>query len=268
MIRKEERQMKNKSDTLDVQEDQIKEVIGEIKKEFGKTAEYLENNTDIQLTIAKELKEGLGNKDFDVNVEELKALKEEITGLKAEIKRLHEVKEISLSSLIIQDIKSIGNALSKFQEKSIGSLKHLYDNMKNQLNYRLTKAQEKLVQVKIGIVKGLVNSMQGFMKRQQQKLDACLEKLDNLSKEIQKDEENRNKESKKEAREETQSESDKPKREKKKDIQQLKKEKDSNKEKKPSVLKTLKENQKKVKAMDKDTLGKMPTKKDKGMEIG
>ena len=49
--------------------------------------------------------------------------------------------------------------------------------------------------MKIGIVKGLVNSMQDFIKDQQKKLDSCLEKLDNLSKEIQKDEEKLGKDS-------------------------------------------------------------------------
>jgi len=52
--------------------------------------------------------------------------------------------------------------------------------------------------MKIGIVKGLVNSMQSFIKEQQKKLNNCLEKLDTLSKEIQKDEEKLNKGNKEE----------------------------------------------------------------------
>ena len=171
------------------QENRTKEVMSEIKEEYTKTTGFLEENTNQQLNIAKEMKDEMKNKDFDTNIEELKALKEEITGLKAEIKRLNEMENIGLSSLIVRDIKSVGNALMNLQEKAIGSIKHLYDNMKHQLSYNLTKAQEKFVQIKIGIVKGLVNSMQDFIREQQKKLDSCLEKLDNLSKEIQKDEE-------------------------------------------------------------------------------
>ena len=99
------------------------------------------------------------------------------------------MENIGLSSLIVRDIKAVGNTLVHLQEKAVGSIKHLYDNMKHQLSYNLTKTQEKFVQMKIGIVKGLVTSMQNFIKEQQKKLDTCLEKLDNLFKEIQKDEE-------------------------------------------------------------------------------
>lgn len=165
----------NDNKNIQRQEEQTKEVINEIKKEYTKTADFLEENTNTQLKIAGELKEELKNKDFDVNIEELKALKAEITGLKAEIKRLNEMDNISLSSLIVKDIKTVGNSLIKLQEKAVGSIKHLYDNMKHQLTYSLTKAQEKFVQVKIGIVKGLVSSMQNFIKDQQRKLNNCLE---------------------------------------------------------------------------------------------
>ena len=185
----------DKNEVLQSQENQTKNVMQEIKEEYTKTADFLEDNTNQQLNIAEELKGEMQNKDFDVNIEELKALKEEITGLKAEIKRLNEMENIGLSSLIVRDIKAVGNTLANLQEKAVGSIKHLYDNMKHQLSYNLTKAQEKFVQMKIGIVKGLVNSMQDFIKDQQKKLDTCLEKLDNLSKEIQKDEEKLGKDS-------------------------------------------------------------------------
>ena len=177
----------NDNKNIQRQEEQTKEVINEIKAEYTKTADFLEENTDTQLKIAGELKEELKNNDFDVNIEELKALKDEIIGLKAEIKRLNEMDNISLSSLIAKDIRAVGKSLINLQEKAVGSIKHLYDNMKHQLTYNLTKAQEKFVEMKIGIVKGLVNSMQSFIKEQQKKLNNCLEKLDTLSKEIQKD---------------------------------------------------------------------------------
>ena len=171
----------NDNKNIQRQEEQTKEVINEIKKEYTKTADFLEDNTDTQLKIAGELKEELKNNDFDVNIEELKALKDEITGLKAEIKRLNEMDNISLSSLIVKDIRAVGKSLINLQEKAVGSIKHLYDSMKHQLTYNLTKAQEKFVEMKIGIVKGLVNSMQSFIKEQQKKLNNCLEKLDTLS---------------------------------------------------------------------------------------
>ena len=174
----------NDNKNIQRQEEQTKEVINEIKKEYTKTADFLEDNTDTQLKIAGELKGELKNNDFDVNIEALKALKDEITGLKAEIKRLNEMDNISLSSLIAKDIRAVGKSLINLQEKAVGSIKHLYDSMKHQLTYNLTKAQEKFVEMKIGIVKGLVNSMQSFIKEQQKKLNNCLEKLDTLSKEI------------------------------------------------------------------------------------
>ena len=247
----------DKNEVLQSQENQTKEVMQEIKEEYTKTADFLEEHINQQLVIAKEMKEEMQNKDFDVNIKELKALKEEITGLKAEIKRLNEMENITFGSLIIRDIKSVGNTLINLQEKAVGSIKHLYDNMKHQLSYNLTKAQEKFVQMKIGIVKGLVNSMQDFIKDQQKKLDSCLEKLDNLSKEIQKDEEklekgNLNKE--------------KTLIEKR---EQSIEEKESQKEKmeqKPSVLKKLKENQQKIKQEEKNKDIKA-LKKDKGMEL-
>ena len=281
------------------QENRTKEAMSEIKEEYTKTAGFLEENTNQQLNIAKEMKDEMKNKDFDVNIEELKALKEEITGLKAEIKRLNEMENIGLSSLIVRDIKSVGNALMNLQEKAIGSIKHLYDNMKHQLSYNLTKAQEKFVQIKIGIVKGLVNSMQDFIREQQKKLDSCLEKLDNLSKEIQKDEEKliqdgqnhedntrkedisikHNEDKQQEEKETTPTENEEKKEISSKEIlkaemadkgivkkEEKEKPKERPAEKKPSVLKKLKENQQKIKKEEKVRNVKVP-KKDKGMEI-
>lgn len=281
------------------QENRTKEVMSEIKEEYTKTTGFLEENTNQQLNIAKEMKDEMKNKDFDTNIEELKALKEEITGLKAEIKRLNEMENIGLSSLIVRDIKSVGNALMNLQEKAIGSIKHLYDNMKHQLSYNLTKAQEKFVQIKIGIVKGLVNSMQDFIREQQKKLDSCLEKLDNLSKEIQKDEEKliqdgqnhedntrkedisikHNEDKQQEEKETTPTENEEKKEISSKEIlkaemadkgivkkEEKEKPKEKSAEKKPSVLKKLKENQQKIKKEEKARDVKI-TKKDKGMEL-
>ena len=250
MIKKTKEESMDKNEVLQSQENQTKNVMQEIKEEYTKTADFLEEHTGIQLNRAEELKDEMKNKDFDANIEELKALKEEITGLKAEIKRLNEMENIGLSSLIVRDIKTVGNTLINLQEKAVGSIKHLYDNMKHQLSYNLTKAQEKFVQMKIGIVKGLVNSMQDFIKDQQKKLDSCLEKLDNLSKEIQKDEEKLGKDSL--------NKEEKPIEKKEGQKEQT--------EKKPSVLKKLKENQQKIKKEEKVRDVKAP-KKDKGMEI-
>ena len=281
------------------QENRTKEAMSEIKEEYTKTAGFLEENTNQQLNIAKEMKDEMKNKDFDVNIEELKALKEEITGLKAEIKRLNEMENIGLSSLIVRDIKAVGNTLMTLQEKAVGSIKHLYDNMKHQLSYNLTKAQEKFVQIKIGIVKGLVNSMQDFIREQQKKLDSCLEKLDNLSKEIQKDEEKliqdgqnhedntrkedisikHNEDKQQEEKETTPTENEEKKEISSKEIlkaemadkgivkkEEKEKPKERPAEKKPSVLKKLKENQQKIKKEEKARDVKVP-KKDKGMEL-
>ena len=266
----------NDNKNIQRQEEQTKEVINEIKKEYTKTADFLEENTDTQLKIAGELKEELKNNDFDINIEELKALKAEITGLKAEIKRLNEMDNISLSSLIVKDIKTVGNSLIKLQEKAVGSIKHLYDNMKHQLTYSLTKAQEKFVQVKIGIVKGLVNSMQSFIKEQQKKLNNCLEKLDTLSKEIQKDEEKLNKGNKEEIKQtdnenkdikasEKASARDNSERSENKPIKNNDRS-SKNIKRKTSVLKTLKENQQKIRLEEKGKAEKTVN-KDKGMEI-
>ena len=284
-----EENMDKKNENVQKQEEQAKEVMSEIKSEYTKTADFLEEHTDQQLTIAEEMKEEMQNKDFDPNIEELKALKDEITGLKAEIKRLNEMENIGLSSLIVRDIKAVGNTLINLQEKAIGSIKHLYDNMKHQLSYNLTKAQEKFVQMKIGIVKGLVTSMQDFIKEQQQKLDTCLEKLDNISKEIQKDEakldkntQNQehkesipmSKEDKKEislkgtSREETVHTSTTNKKSKEQDkTEKMPKERnEKTAEKKPSVLKALKENQQKIR-QEEQGKGEKIAKKDKGMEL-
>lgn len=284
-----EENMDKKNENIQKQEEQAKEVMSEIREEYTKTADFLEEHTDQQLTIAKEMKEEMQNKDFDPNIEELKALKDEITGLKAEIKRLNEMENIGLSSLIVRDIKAVGNTLVHLQEKAVGSIKHLYDNMKHQLSYNLTKAQEKFVQMKIGIVKGLVTSMQDFIKEQQRKLDTCLEKLDNLSKEIQKDEEKLDKnaptqenkenipiskEDKKEistkgtSREETVRTSTTNKKRKEQDkTEKISKEKnEKTAEKKPSVLKALKENKQKIR-QEEQGKGEKVAKKDKGMEL-
>jgi len=266
----------NDNKNIQKQEEQTREVINEIKKEYTKTADFLEENTDTQIGIAGELKEELKNNDFDVNIEELKALKDEITGLKAEIKRLNEMDNISLSSLIAKDIRAVGKSLINLQEKAVGSIKHLYDNMKHQLTYSLTKAQEKFVQVKIGIVKGLVSSMQSFIKEQQKKLNNCLEKLDTLSKEIQKDEKKLNKGNKEEIKQTDNENKDIKSSEKTAvrngverqgtNIQKSNEKKPKSMERKPSVLKTLKENQQKIR-QEENGKGEKTVKKDKGMEI-
>jgi len=266
----------NDNKNIQRQEEQTKEVINEIKAEYTKTADFLEENTDTQIGIAGELKEELKNNDFDVNIEELKALKDEITGLKAEIKRLNEMDNISLSSLIAKDIRAVGKSLINLQEKAVGSIKHLYDSMKHQLTYSLTKAQEKFVQVKIGIVKGLVNSMQSFIKEQQKKLNNCLEKLDTLANEIKKDEEKLNKGNKEEIKQtdnenkdikasEKASARDNSERTKNKPIKNSDRS-SKNIKRKPSVLKTLKENQQKIR-QEENGKGEKTVKKDKGMEI-
>ena len=266
----------NDNKNIQKQEDKTKEVINEIKKEYTKTADFLEENTDTQIGIAGELKEELKNNDFDINIEELKALKAEITGLKAEIKRLNEMDNISLSSLIVKDIKTVGNSLIKLQEKAVGSIKHLYDNMKHQLTYSLTKAQEKFVQVKIGIVKGLVSSMQNFIKDQQKKLNNCLEKLDTLANEIKKDEEKLNKGNKEEVKQSDNEKKNSKASEKATvrnggerqgtNIQKNNEKKPKSMERKPSVLKALKENQQKIRLEEKGK-AERAVKKDKGMEI-
>ena len=266
----------NDNKNIQRQEEQTKEVINEIKKEYTKTAGFLEENTDTQLKIAGELKEELKNNDFDVNIEELNSLKDEITGLKAEIKRLNEMDNISLSSLIAKDIRAVGKSLINLQEKAVGSIKHLYDSMKHQLTYNLTKAQEKFVEMKIGIVKGLVNSMQSFIKEQQKKLNNCLEKLDTLSKEIQKDEEKLNKGNKEEIKQtdnenrdikasEKASARDNSERSENKPIKNNDRG-SKNIKRKPSVLKTLKENQQKIRLEEKGKAEKT-VKKAKGIEI-
>ena len=266
----------NDNKNIQRQEEQTKEVINEIKKEYTKTADFLEDNTDTQLKIAGELKEELKNNDFDVNIEELKALKDEITGLKAEIKRLNEMDNISLSSLIAKDIRAVGKSLINLQEKAVGSIKNLYDSMKHQLTYNLTKAQEKFVEMKIGIVKGLVNSMQSFIKEQQKKLNNCLEKLDTLANEIKKDEEKLNKGNKEEIKQTDNENKDIKASEKtavrdnseRTENKPIKNNDRSSKniKRKPSVLKTLKENQQKIRLEEKGKVEKT-VKKDKGMEI-
>ena len=266
----------NDNKNIQRQEEQTKEVINEIKAEYTKTADFLEENTDTQLKIAGELKEELKNNDFDVNIEELKALKDEITGLKAEIKRLNEMDNISLSSLIAKDIRAVGKSLINLQEKAVGSIKNLYDSMKHQLTYNLTKAQEKFVEMKIGIVKGLVNSMQSFIKEQQKKLNNCLEKLDTLAKEIKKDEEKLNKGNKEEIKQTDNENKDIKASEKtavrdnseRTENKPIKNNDRSSKniKRKPSVLKTLKENQQKIR-QEENVKGEKTVKKDKGMEI-
>lgn len=266
----------NDNKNIQRQEEQTKEVINEIKKEYTKTADFLEDNTETQLKIAGELKEELKNNDFDVNIEELKALKDEITGLKAEIKRLNEMDNISLSSLIAKDIRAVGKSLINLQEKAVGSIKHLYDSMKHQLTYNLTKAQEKFVEMKIGIVKGLVNSMQSFIKEQQKKLNNCLEKLDTLANEIKKDEEKLNKGTKEEIKQTDNENKDIKASEKtavrdnseRTENKPIKNNDRSSKniKRKPSVLKTLKENQQKIR-QEENGKGEKTVKKDKGMEI-
>ena len=266
----------NDNKNIQRQEEQTREVINEIKKEYTKTADFLEDNTDTQLKIAGELKEELKNNDFDVNIEELKALKDEITGLKAEIKRLNEMDNMSLSSLIAKDIRAVGKSLINLQEKAVGSIKNLYDSMKHQLTYNLTKAQEKFVQVKIGIVKGLVSSMQNFIKDQQKKLNNCLEKLDTLANEIKKDEEKLNKGNKEEISQPDNENKDIKASEKgsARDVSERSENKSmknddrssQNIKRKPSVLKTLKENQQKIR-QEENGKGEKTVKKDKGMEI-
>ena len=148
--------------------------------------------------------------------------------------------------------------------------------MKHQLTYSLTKAQEKFVQMKIGIVKGLVNSMQSFIKEQQKKLNNCLEKLDTLSKEIQKDEEKLNKGNKEEIKQtdnenkdikasEKASARDNSERSENKPIKNNDRS-SKNIKRKTSVLKTLKENQQKIR-LEENGKAEKTVKKDKGMEI-
>ncbi|HGQ0643150.1 TPA: conjugal transfer protein [Streptococcus pneumoniae] len=251
---------------VEKQEVKANEVLKEVKEEYDKAIVNLEDNTNTQLKIAEELKKELKNNDFDANIEELKSLKEEILGLKSEIKRLNELERITFSSLILRDIKNIGNTLVTLQNKAVDSMKSLYANMKYQFSYNLTKAQEKLVQAKISIVKNLVSSMQDFIKDQQKKLNVCLEKLDSLSEEIKKDEKeffvekNRDKTDKKEVEVGTKKE-EVIKKEK-----VLEKSKSQKVENKPSVLKMLKENQQKIKNSEK-TKEEKTIKKDKGMEI-
>lgn len=180
--------MANKVEKINEQEESTKKVIDEIKEVYEDSISYLDENTKEQLQVANDLKGELGNNDFDKNIEELKALRDEISQLKSEINKLNDMKDITFSSLIIKDVKAVGEKIFNLHDKAVNSLKNLYGNIKNQLSYDLTKVQEKFVQAKIGIVKGLVNTMQDFIKNQQKKLDACMEKLYSLAEEIQKDE--------------------------------------------------------------------------------
>ena len=51
------------------QENRTKEVMSEIKEEYTKTTGFLEENTNQQLNIAKEMKEEMKHKDFDTYIE-------------------------------------------------------------------------------------------------------------------------------------------------------------------------------------------------------
>ena len=128
--------------------------------------------------------------------------------------------------------------------------------IKHQLSYNLTKAQEKFVKLRINVVKGLVASMQDFIKDQQRKLSSCLEKLDYLSEEIKKDEGKLNEKIAKGSKQQNINT----------EIQKSVKNKNLNIEKKPSVLKALKENQQKIRQEEKGMEEKLAL-KDKGMEI-
>ena len=48
--------MDKKNENLQKQEEQAKEVISEIKSEYTKTADFLEEHTNQQIVIAKEMK--------------------------------------------------------------------------------------------------------------------------------------------------------------------------------------------------------------------
>ena len=72
---------------VEKQEVKANEVLKEVKEEYDKVIVNLEDNTNTQLKVAEELKKELKNHDFDANIEELKSLREEILGLKSEIKR-------------------------------------------------------------------------------------------------------------------------------------------------------------------------------------
>lgn len=180
--------MSDKKENINKQEEKMEEVFSEIKEIYDNSTNHLEENIKEQLNVASDLKEELGNTDFDKNIEQLQALRDEISKLKSEIGKLNDMKDISFSSLIIKDVKAVGEKLSSLQTKAVDSIKNLYGNIKNQLSYNLTKVQEKFVQAKISIVKGLVSTMQDFIKNQQQKLNDCMEKLDGLAEEIKKDE--------------------------------------------------------------------------------
>lgn len=180
--------MSDKKENINKQEEKMEEVFSEIKEIYDNSTNHLEENIKEQLNVASDLKEELGNTDFDKNIEQLQALRDEISKLKSEIGKLNDMKDISFSSLIIKDVKAVGEKLSSLQTKAVDSIKNLYGNIKNQLSYNLTKVQEKFVQAKISIVKGLVSTMRDFIKNQQQKLNDCMEKLDGLAEEIKKDE--------------------------------------------------------------------------------
>ena len=132
------------------------------------------------------------------------------------------------------------------------------------------------MQVKIGIVKGLVSSMQNFIKDQQKKLNNCLEKLDTLANEIKKDEEKLNKGNKEEVKQSDNEKKNSKASEKATvrnggerqgtNIQKNNEKKPKSMERKPSVLKALKENQQKIRLEEKGK-AERAVKKDKGMEI-
>lgn len=170
---------------------EMKDILEEMQKNYLESTESLEKIIIEEEKLSNELSnEFKQNKMFKQNIEELKELKEEIKNLRVELNNI-KIDNITLGGLIAKEIKdkyeSIGKVFNRLHEKTIGSLQHLYNNIKNQIKLGVTKRQQIFIQNKVDVVKKLVGGMETVLRQQQEQLESCLKKIDSLSNEIEKD---------------------------------------------------------------------------------
>ncbi len=159
---------------------------------YMENIDFIEKVIQKQIEIDKDLQKFGTTLSFTPYRKELTELVKEFNEVKQELKILNEKNDITPSSLLKKSVQNqymnIGNKIIELNDKTANSLTNLYASIKNMFTDHLTTADKNIIKAKVKMVKTLSNSMADFLKTQTKKLENCINKLESLSKDIEKNE--------------------------------------------------------------------------------
>ena len=155
------------------------ETLYELSENYFAGIKELQNTLKEELGIAKELHAAFPCGEFKKNYIEIDALNAEVSELRKQIEKLNEKLEnrsVSIHKELYRECIETYQKFTELLKKIIDSVGALYTNIQLRLGGEITKAQEALLNRKLGVIEGLNKHLVSFIKKEKDKMDACKKK--------------------------------------------------------------------------------------------